>query len=68
MQVLLRSNDVIRLGFLVVLLKDAGITATLLDGFASAMDGSIGAVPRRWVVADDDAAEARLVLAQAGMA
>jgi hypothetical protein len=32
----------------------------------SAVEGSIGAIPRRLAVADDDASRARRVLAEAG--
>ncbi len=68
MQVLLRSNDLIRLNFLVSLLRDAGIAANILDGQMSAVEGSIGAIPRRLVVAADDESRARRVLAEAGEA
>jgi hypothetical protein len=45
---------------------DAGITATVLDAHTSAVEGSIGAIPRRLVVAAEDEARARHVLEQAG--
>jgi hypothetical protein len=38
----------------------------VLDAHASAVDGSIGAVPRRLAVAEEDAARARRVLREAG--
>ncbi len=66
MTVIAASNDPVRLSFLIALLEDAGIAAILLDRHASAMDGSIGAVPRRIAVAVADAARARRVLAEAG--
>jgi hypothetical protein len=66
MQVLVKSNDPIRLSFLVSLLRDAGIEADLLDGHVSAVEGSIGAFPRRLVVSDDDAGRARRILSDAG--
>jgi hypothetical protein len=68
MQVVVRSNDPVRLSFLVALLADAGIEAILLDQHSSIMDGSIGAIPRRLAVAEADAARARRVLAEAGEA
>ena len=40
----------------------------LLDTYASAVDGSIGAIPRRLAVADEDETRARRVLAEAGEA
>ena len=68
MEVLLRSNNLIRLHFLVCLLRDAGIEADILDTQMSAMEGSIGAIPRRLVVEAEFASRARRVLAEAGEA
>jgi Putative prokaryotic signal transducing protein len=66
MQEVAKSNDPVRLSFLTVLLRDAGIETVLLDQHASVMDGSIGAVPRRLMVADADYRRARRVLQEAG--
>jgi hypothetical protein len=66
MQILVRSNDPVRLSFLLCLLRDAGIEADILDSQISAVEGSIGAFPRRLVVADDDLSRARRILADAG--
>lgn len=66
MRVIATSNDPVRLSFLIALLADAGIAATILDTHASVMDGSIGAVPRRLMVADADEVQARRVLRDAG--
>lgn len=66
MHALILTNDPVRLSFLVSLLEDAGIDALVLDQNASAVDGSIGAVPRRLVVAQADAARARRILTEAG--
>jgi hypothetical protein len=68
MQILVRSNDPVRLSFLMALLRDAGITAEILDQQMSAVEGSIGAIPRRLVVDDGEAAQARRVLQEAGEA
>jgi len=68
MHVVATSNDPVRLSFLTALLADAGIEAVMLDAHASVMDGSIGAVPRRLMVADEDAARARQLLRDAGEA
>jgi hypothetical protein len=65
-QVVATTNDIVRLSFLRALLADAGIAVTVLDGHTSAVEGSIGAIPRRLVVAEADAAQARRVLAEAG--
>ncbi len=66
MRVLAMSNDPVRLSFLTALLADAGIAAILLDAHTSAVEGSIGAIPRRLMVAAEDEARARKVLAEAG--
>lgn len=63
---LLRTNDLVRLSWLVALLADAGIEAVVLDAHTSNLEGSIGALPRRLVVASDDAAVARRLLRDAG--
>jgi hypothetical protein len=61
----LKTNDPVKLSFAEALLKDAGIEAIILDGHASVMDGSLGILPRRLMVADDDAARARTILSDA---
>ncbi|HVC63156.1 MAG TPA: DUF2007 domain-containing protein [Acetobacteraceae bacterium] len=68
MRVVATSNDPVRLSFLTALLADAGIESMLLDQHMSAVEGSIGAIPRRLVVATEDYARARRVLAEAGEA
>ncbi|MGH7154892.1 MAG: DUF2007 domain-containing protein [Acetobacteraceae bacterium] len=66
MRVVATSNDPVRLSFLTALLADAGIASVLLDQYASVMDGSIGAIPRRIAVSDADERRARSILADAG--
>jgi hypothetical protein len=68
MRIVAMSNDLVRLSFLSALLRDAGIGCVLLDGNVSAVEGSIGAIPRRLAVAAADEARARQVLAEAGEA
>ncbi len=67
-QVNATSNDPVRLAFLTALPADAGIRAILLDQHMSAVEGSIGAIPRRLMVAEEDYAQARRVLTEAGEA
>ncbi len=62
------SNDPVRLSFLAALLADAGIHAVVLDLHTSMIEGSIGAIPRRLMVAPADEHRARLVLTEAGEA
>lgn len=68
MQTIAVTNDPVRISFLQALLRDGGIACLVFDEHASAMDGSIGAVPRRLVVTDADAPAARRLLAEAGEA
>jgi hypothetical protein len=68
MHVVAVSNDLVRISFLTALLADAGIEAVLLDSHASVTEGSAGAIPRRLVVAADDAQAAERVLQDAGEA
>jgi hypothetical protein len=65
-RVLVTSNDPVRLSFLTALLADAGVSAFVLDTHTSAVEGSIGAIPRRLAVKEEDAVRARRVLAEAG--
>ena len=66
MRVLVTSNDPVRLSFLTALLADAGIASVMLDAHTSAIEGSIGAIPRRLMVATEDEWRARQVLREAG--
>jgi Putative prokaryotic signal transducing protein len=68
MRVVATSNDPVRLSFLTALLADAGIGSVLLDQHMSAVEGSIGAIPRRLMVAEADYSRARRVLTEAGEA
>lgn len=67
MRTLLLSNDPVQLSFISALLRDAGIECVLLDGHTSAIEGNIGAIPRRLAVLAEDERQARRVLAEAGM-
>lgn len=66
MRELLRTTDPVRLSWLTALLADAGIEAVVLDTHTSILEGSIGAIPRRLMVDDDDHAQASRVLREAG--
>lgn len=62
MKELVRANDPVLISFVTALLNDAGIEHVVLDQNMSIMEGSIGAIPRRVLVAEDDLAAARRVL------
>lgn len=66
MRVLLATTNPVRLSFLVALLRDAGCDPVVLDGHVSAIEGGIGAFPRRLAVPADQEAQARRVLREAG--
>ena len=66
MKELLRTNDLVRLSWLSALLRDAGIESIVLDGNMSVMEGSVGILQRRLMVADDQVDEARSILAESG--
>jgi hypothetical protein len=65
MKELLRTNDIVRLSWLQAVLGDAGIDCLVLDQHTSLVEGSIGAIPRRLMVAVGDHARAKAVIAQA---
>jgi len=66
MRIIATTTDPVRLSFLRALLADAGIGTVVLDAHISAMEGGIGAFPRRLAVATDDERRARAVLTEAG--
>ena len=64
-KVIARSTDPVRLSFLTALLADAGIAALLFDTHTSIVQGSLGVLPQRLMVADEDFDEAVAVLKSA---
>jgi hypothetical protein len=65
MQAILKTNDAVLLSFAQSLMADAGIVSVVFDTHASIMDGSIGMLPRRLMVDDDDFERARAILREA---
>ncbi len=49
------------------LMKDAGIHCFIADQGMSILEGSLGMLPRRLLVDEDDADEARRILIDAGL-
>ncbi len=64
---LMRTNDLVRLSFVQALLADAEIGSVVLDTHTSVIEGSIGAIPRRIMVDDDDLPAARRLIDDAGV-
>ena len=67
MRELVTSNDPVLLSYLQVLLNDAGIEVSVFDGNMSAVQGTLGAVQQRLAVAEEDWAQARRLLGEAGL-
>jgi len=65
MQELLRTNNAVRLSWAQTRLREAGIESLVLDHHTSIVEGSIGAIPRRLMVAEADHRRARAVIAAA---
>lgn len=62
MQELLRSNDPVYLSFVRHRLSEAGIDFLQLDDHMASLEGSVGAIPRRIMVLEEDLGAARLIL------
>jgi hypothetical protein len=54
MKEVLRTNDLVLLSYATHVLAEAGIEAVVFDAHMSAVEGSIGAFPRRLMVQDED--------------
>lgn len=67
MKELIRTNDAVVLSFAQSLMKDAGIGCFVADQGMSILEGSLGLLPRRLLVDEDDEQEARQVLIDAGL-
>jgi Putative prokaryotic signal transducing protein len=65
---LLRTNDIVLIGFAQSLMEEAQIPVLVVDNHISVLEGSIGAFPRRLLVPEDWAAQARRLLVDAGLA
>ena len=68
MEELVRTNDVVLISFLESLMKDAGIAYLVADQSMSILDGSIGIMPRRFLVESDQIVQARRIVTDAGLA
>lgn len=67
MEEIVRTNNLVTISFIEALLKDAGIVPFIADQNMSVIEGSIGILPRRVLVPDDQAEEARRILRDAGI-
>ena len=67
MREIVRTNDAVLITAIEALLKGAGIQHMVLDQHMSVLDGSLGMLPRRIVVEDDQVSRARRLLVDAGL-
>ena len=67
MEELLKTNDPTVISFATALLRPEGIEAFVFDVHMSILDGSIGILPRRMMVAREDAFLARAILRDNGV-
>lgn len=67
MRELVRTNDAVLVSAIVALLDGAGIAHLILDQNMSVLEGSIGILPRRVMVTDEDLGAARRLLQGAGL-
>jgi putative signal transducing protein len=65
MKELLRTNNIVRLSWAQALLADSGIDSIVLDHHTSLVEGSIGAIPRRLMVAERDHRRAGALIVEA---
>lgn len=64
---LLRTNDLVLISAVEAILSETGIEVFVADQFTSAIEGSLGFLPRRILIHEDDATAAREALRQAGL-
>lgn len=68
MRELLRTNDPVLLSYVEALLRESGIDFVLADANMSLLEGSIGVLPRRVLIALGDGSRAEQLLVDAGLA
>ena len=64
MEEVFRPNDLVKLSYIEHLLQEAGITYFVADQHMSAVEGNIGAFPRRVMVREGAVRAAELALAE----
>ena len=67
MRELVRTNDIVLVSAVGALLDGANIHHLVLDQNMSIIEGSLGVLPRRILVHEDDNHEARQLLTEAGL-
>lgn len=67
MKELLRTNDAVLISYIESILQGENIEHVVLDQNMSVMEGSLGVLPRRVMVEDDNLAQARRILDDLGI-
>ena len=67
MREIVRTNDIVLVSAVVALLDGAGIHHMVLDQNMSVLEGSLGVLPRRILVPDEQERSARQILQDAGL-
>jgi hypothetical protein len=67
MEEIIRTNDLVLISFIESLLREAGINFVVADQNMSVIEGSLGILPRRILVASGSVEEARGLLTEAGI-
>ncbi len=67
MRELVRTNNAVLISAIEALLKGAEIPHAVLDQHMSVLEGSLGMLPRRIMVGDEDHEAARRLLVDAGL-
>ncbi|MDE3116952.1 MAG: DUF2007 domain-containing protein [Pseudomonadota bacterium] len=65
MREILKTNNPVELSFARAVLDEAGIASVVFDAEMSVMDGSLGILPRRLMVADALAGQAQALVREA---
>lgn len=65
---IIRTHDIVVLSFASSMLEDAGIGSLVLDRHMGLVDGAQGGIVPRLMVMDEDEAQARRILTDAGLA
>lgn len=68
MREIIRTNDAVLLSFAQSLMNDAGIHCMVADQSMSVLEGSLGLLPRRFLIEEDREQEARQIFVDAGLA
>ena len=64
----MRTNDLVLISFIESLLDEAGLGYFIADRHMSAVEGSLGFLPRRILIIEEDETRARRLLTDAGLA